>query len=531
MRGADLLAKTMVKAGVTTVFSLSGNQIMPLYDALYDTDIRIIHTRHEAAAVYMAEAYAQLTGKFGVALVTAGPGFANALGALYSPKMSETPVVLLSGDSPVSLDNRGAFQAMAQSEMSHPLVKSAERPVHAEELGISFAAAVSMAQSGRKGPVHLALPQDVLTGEVTNPLPPDINSFAPIRTVMRNDDIDFILAAFRSAQRPLVITGPRMSKVREGDLGKNLAISVGVPVVNIESPRGLKDPAIGAFSAVLDQADLVVFLGKPVDYAIGFATAQLVPAERIVVVNADDAVFDQAQTNLEDRLTRNILAEPVEFAKKLISQASNDGHNSEWMELVQHAVAKRITAPEDGTILPHHVAQIVQKIMQEEPNPILICDGGEFGQWTQAHTHTDRRVFNGMSGAIGAAVPYAIAAKTAEPDASVVALLGDGTAGFYLAEFETAAREGLAIVAIIGNDCRWNAEHMLQVREYGPDRTHSCDLNPNARYDLVALALGCDGEQVTELSQLEPAIRNALKSGKPTCIDVRITGVAAPVVG
>jgi len=109
MRGADLVARTLSKAGVEVIFTLSGNQIMPIFDACIDAGIRLIHTRHEGAAVYMAEAYAQLTGRVGVAMTTAAPGFASGLGPLYTARMSESPIILLSGDSPLCQDGKGAF--------------------------------------------------------------------------------------------------------------------------------------------------------------------------------------------------------------------------------------------------------------------------------------------------------------------------------------------------------------------------------------------------------------------------------------
>ena len=162
MNGAGLLVDTLVRAGVRRIFSLSGNQIMPVYDACIDVDLSIVHVRHESAAVHMADAWAQITGEIGVALVTAGPGFANALSALFSARHSESPVLLLSGDSPVAADGNGAFQEMPQIDLVRPLVKTARRPGRAGRIGHDVAAAIACARSGRPGPVHVALPFDVL---------------------------------------------------------------------------------------------------------------------------------------------------------------------------------------------------------------------------------------------------------------------------------------------------------------------------------------------------------------------------------
>ena len=141
----------------------------------------------------------------------------------------------------------------------------------------------------------------------------------------------------------------------------------------------------------------------------------------------------------------------------------------------------------------------------------------------------ERRLIPGVAGSIGASIPMAIAARTVERRAPVFAVLGDGTFGFHMAEFETAARRSLPFIAIVGTDARWNAEYNLQVRDYGPNRAVGCDLTP-ARYDLVAAALGGHGELVESVDELPGAIERSLASGKPACINVMIESTPAPVV-
>jgi acetolactate synthase-1/2/3 large subunit len=142
---------------------------------------------------------------------------------------------------------------------------------------------------------------------------------------------------------------------------------------------------------------------------------------------------------------------------------------------------------------------------------------------------TDRRIINGVAGAIGPAIPSAIAAKLHSPDAPVIIAMGDGTFGFHMAEFDTALRYNIPFVAVVGNDARWNAEYQIQLREFGKERAKHCELLPT-RYDLVAKALGGFGELVTEAKDLPGALECAHCSGKPACINVMIEGVAAPVI-
>ncbi|MCD0506140.1 thiamine pyrophosphate-binding protein, partial [Bordetella petrii] len=161
-RGADALARSIRAAGVTRVFTLSGNHIMPVFDAALSADIELVHVRHEAAAVHMADAWARLTGEPGVALVTGGPGHANAVSALYTAQMSESPVVLLSGHAPNRQAGWGAFQEMDQAAMAAPVTKASWAVSAAGAMGADFARACRVARSGRPGPVHLSLPTDAL---------------------------------------------------------------------------------------------------------------------------------------------------------------------------------------------------------------------------------------------------------------------------------------------------------------------------------------------------------------------------------
>jgi len=158
---------------------------------------------------------------------------------------------------------------------------------------------------------------------------------------------------------------------------------------------------------------------------------------------------------------------------------------------------------------------------------VLVVDGGEFGQWAQAGLEAEIRLINGPAGSIGSAIPMALGAKVAHPERQIVAVLGDGTFGFHGFELDTALRAGLPLVAVVGNDARWNAEHQLQLQHYGAERTVGCDLRLS-RYDQLATALGGHGEFVEDPVDLDAALSRAVKSRAPACVNVVIDGVAAP---
>ncbi len=176
--GAHLLVDAFETAGINKIFTLSGNHIMPVYDAIFESNIDLIHTRHEGAAVHMADAWARLTGEVGIALVTGGPGHANAVSALYTAAMAESPLVLLSGHAPIGQLGKGAFQEMNQADIAAPLTKASWVCQKVEDVGADLAKAIRIAKSGRPGPVHLSLPTDVLESVLpSNAISPKAESF------------------------------------------------------------------------------------------------------------------------------------------------------------------------------------------------------------------------------------------------------------------------------------------------------------------------------------------------------------------
>ena len=531
MRGADLLVKTLSNAGVEVIFTLSGNQIMPVFDACLDAGIRLIHTRHEGAAVYMAEAYAQLTGKLGVALITAAPGFASGLGPLYMARKSETPVLLLSGDSPVAQDGMGAFQELDQVAITRPLTKFSDRPKQAADLGATAAKAIRIATSGRPGPVQLALAFDVLNADPGDTPVPTAADCAAVSSPPDDAAVAALLDALATARRPVILTGPLQNRTRADGRLEKLADAVDVPVVCMESPRGLNDPSLGDIKSALAQADVIVSLGKDMDFTTGFAKSPAVAENvKFLMVDPDAGLLTRAKRALGGRMVLEHRADAPAAAKALIAAGRGGNSRAAWRDEVAAAIAARQDAPAPSPGAAMHPAQLfqaVQKVLDTTDDPILIVDGGEAGQWAQACLSAPTRMINGPSGAIGGCLCYAVAAKVARPDATVVVVMGDGTAGFHFAEFETAHRYGADFVAVIASDARWNAEYQIQLRDYGPDRLYECELD-NTRYDLAAAGFGCHGEHADDPGDLDAALSRALNSGKPTCLVAEIEGVPAP---
>jgi acetolactate synthase-1/2/3 large subunit len=373
----------------------------------------------------------------------------------------------------------------------------------------------------------LSLPSDLLEAKVPGALEalPKIDMRKPgsvTSTVLRKT-----VQILAQASRPLIIAGPSMGRNARWKKVEQLAQITGIPALPMESPRGANDPWLHAAREYLKQADVVLLLGKRLDYSVRFGASF---AERCRFIQIDPQARPVTK---ENPVFTSIEGDPAVVVGHLIREARKyTWPHGAWKSEVTEA---RNTTPAEweslrrSTAQPVHplrVCAAVQPFLDQ--GGVLVCDGGEFGQWTQAGLEASCRVINGLSGSIGSALPLAMAARLVHSERHVFVTLGDGTFGFHALEFDTAVRCKLPFIAIVGNDACWNAEHQLQVRQYGAERAIGCGLL-RSRYDQLVQALGGHGEFVQHPDELTPALTRAVQSGLPACINVAIDGVAAPV--
>lgn len=531
MKASTALIKVLKSEGVETIFALSGNQIMVLFDACLNEGIRIIHVRHEAAAVYMAEAYARTTGRIGVAMVTAGAGLCNAIAPLFTATQSQTPILLLSGDSEAELDGKGSFQEIDQVKITCSLTKYSKRIKMTKNLIPTVLKAIRFAKDGVPGPTHLALPADILNAELTEPFTRLKQDYKSVQDV--KEPSTKLKKAFASADRPLIIVGPFLGMPQYLEKLINLEMQLNVPVVMMESPRGFNDPRLGNIKSMISLADLVIVIGKPIDFTLSYGSVEIFneDVEWFAYIGSFE-LLTKAASNLGNRLKEAENIAPlatIYMLQKLKHARRGDG---KWGASLRKAIERRdfsISKNQKnyGELNSFTFVSTIDKILSSRDDVIAISDGGEIGQWVQSFLTRYLVMINGTSGAIGGSLSYAMAIKLTHPKKNVLTFMGDGTIGFHLAEFETAVRENLPVIAVIGNDLKWNAEVKIQELEFGPDRVFACGLT-NARYDEVAIALGGHGEYVTSIDELSGAFQRAFLSKKPTCINVRINGLDAP---
>ncbi len=531
------MAAMLEGAGVSRVFTLSGNHIMPIFDALLSTGIEIIHVRQEAACVHMADAWGRLTGEVGVALVTGGQGHANGAAALFTALAAESPVLLLSGHAGLGDLGRGAFQELAQADMARPMCKASWTATSVATLAGDLELAMRTAREGRPGPVHLSLPVDILEAAALNPIPvpvPDETLKVDARRAPAAL-LEAVVQQLSTSERPLIVCGPALCTEAGRRAMRELEHASGYPVIGMESPRGLNDPALGSFAEIVAAVDLLCLVGKPLDFTLKFGEAPAVsPSCGFVVIDPDPALVARVSRAHPGRLLACGVADPGPVLAQLAARLASKLRLSAWQSHVRDALA---FAPPDweqakgaqGRLHPVELCRAVADFLDRHPSGTLVCDGGEVGQWPQALIKSPRRLINGVSGTIGASIPFAITAKMLAPAHPVVAVLGDGTFGFHMAEFDTAVRYNVPIIAVVGNDARWNAEYQIQVRSYGVERARHCDLLAT-RYDQVVTALGGFGALARTPTELADALEAAHASGKPACINAMIEGVPAPTI-
>lgn len=533
-RGSDALVSSLIAGGVTHVFALSGNHIMPVFDSLVDWQhkIQLVHVRHEASTVHMADAFARVSGKVGIALVTGGPGHANALPALYTALMADSPVVLLSGHAPTHLLGQGAFQEMPQADMASHVCKASWMCARSDDVAADIAKAIRLALSGRPGPVHVSLPFDVLEQPAERPAIAPCEYFPTVVELEETDSHSIVQMLF-SAQRPLVLVGPALLANDGRALLDAFQLRTSIPTIGMESPRGVADASLGKLSHVLSSSDVVLLLGKRVDFTLRHGQALSTTAV-VVQIDADAGVRALSERAFGPRLAQFVCASPNVALQRLLTDAPRREETA-WSKEANDLLSFRppswaaISSAQgnDSPMHPLEMMQAVKEALDADSNAVLVCDGGEVGQWAVARLQARHRVINGPAGAIGVALPFAIGASFAAGGARVIAVSGDGAAGFSIMEMDTAVRCKLPVLLVIGNDAKWNAEHQIQLREYGPQRTFGCQLLPT-RYGDVAVALGADGVNVEQASELPDAVRRGVSCVGPFCLNVMINSVCAP---
>ncbi len=530
---AAWVARFLRARGVDRIFGLQGGHIQPIWDHVARQGIRIIDVRHEAAAVHMAHAHAELTGALGVAMATAGPGVTNTVTAMANASLARAPVLLIGGCTSRPQANMGPLQDIPHVDILRPVTRTARTARVAEQAvrELDEAAARAMGDAGEPGPVYIEIPTDVLRTSVPRQLLLDEWMAAKPPRVLPPNAADIALAVdvLWSARRPLVITG-RGARGAGGELVRLLDAS-GALYLDTQESRGLvpaDHPAVvGAMrAAAMTDADVVLLIGRKLDYQLGYGSPAVFPHARFIrIADTVGELIDNRRGQPE------IMAAPALALQAMLAAAGNRRSNVDaaWAEALRRKHHERMAASSaaketvgtDGKIHPRAIFDAITAVA--DPDHIAIADGGDLLSFARVGLASRTYMDPGAFGCLGVGVPFAIAAALAFPERQVISVNGDGAFGFNAMEIDTAVRHGARAVFIVSNNAAWNIERYDQEANYG-GRVVGTTLR-HSDYAAMARALGAHGERVEDPAKLADALRRALGNA-PALVDV-VTSQAA----
>jgi acetolactate synthase I/II/III large subunit len=520
--------------GVTTMFTLSGGHVFPLYDGAVKADppLRLVDVRHEQTAVFAAEGIARLTRTAGLAVVTAGPGVTNSVSAVTGAWFNGAPVVVLGGRAPDYLWGKGALQELDHVPLLAPVTKRAWTEHAVAGVAGSVDEAFRLALTPHRGPVFCDFPLEAIFGAETVDLPPDAGRI-PAAAPPDADDVAAVATLLRASRRPVLVLGSDVWLGGGETAARECAEALSLPVITNGQargvlPRGHSLLVTRARSTALAEADLVIVVGVPLDFRLKYGSFGPKDAPAKVVHVADSPAGIAAHGPLAASAAGDLTAFFAAVTDAWGTQLAGD---PDWLARLRETA--RASAEADAPLLaseadPIHPMRVYGELLKVlADDAVVIGDGGDFVSFAGRLVEPakpGRWLDPGPYGCLGTGLGYAIAARLAHPSSQVALMLGDGAAGLSLMDADTLVRHNLPVVMIVGNNSAWGLEKEPMRAIYGYDV--AADLRPGTRYDEVVRALGGAGELVDSPAQLGPALGRAFASGVPYLINV-ITDVAA----
>jgi acetolactate synthase I/II/III large subunit len=528
---AALIARVLRARGVERAFGLCGGHIMPVWMRLDFEGIAIIDVRDERAAVHMAQAHAEVTGRLGVALVTAGPGVTNAMTGIANAHASRAPVLVLSGRPPRAQETRGALQDIDHTRLVGAITRFActvREPSHAART-LDEAIGCAQGERGASGPAFIDFPTDVLRAEIpsTSQMAEYIRPKVRTASLPEADAVAHAADLMLSAKRPLVISGRGARGA--ADALAHFLDRMEVAYLDTGESRGLvpdDHPAIVASmrSKVMKDADLVVTIGRKLDFQLAYGSPAVFENARFVrIADNEDELRDNRRGVVE------LLADPAKTLSAVIEAAGKrvPARDYAWLSEIRKGHRDRaakmrdtmMNAPagSDGRMHPNRLLASLQESLP--PDAIVIVDGGDFLSFARVGLAAKTVLDPGPFGCIGIGVPYGIAAALACPNRPVLVATGDGAFGFNAIELDTAVRHRANVVFVVANNGAWQIEAHDQRVTYGKVVGTRLQFLDHA---AMARAFGMHAERVEKAEELPDAIERAF-ANRPALIDAIVT--------
>lgn len=535
IHGGQLVAKMLKAEGVEYLFALSGGHIDPIFQGCRDEGIQVIDTRHEQVAVFMAEGWAWLTGKPGVAAVTAGPGVTNAVTGLWNAYAKCSPIVVFGGRSPLREFEWGSLQDMDSLSLASTVTKWARSGYETKRIPEYVGMAFRQAMSGRPGPAYLEFPSDILYAKVeesTVRLPQNYRTSAKPQGDLQliQEAVELLL----EAKRPLVVVGNGVTWSGAVPALQEFLDLLKIPCTGAPGVLPADMPYYQGFlsrrrrSVSASEADVVLLLGARLDFTRSYGRAPTFHEDSRWIQVDIEATEIGRNRPIDVGIVGDVRAVLLQMMQAIRAR-SNTADTSAWLEKCDEDTKERERQLDELMSLdsiPIHPARLCREIRDFlDRDATIVVDGGDASLWGFRVLRTYRpRHFLGLlpTGTLGMGSGYAMAARLARPDEQVLLFSGDGSFGLNAMEFDTMVRHKLPIVAVISNDTAWGMMVRDQ-KQWGPDRIIGTELG-FVRYDKMVQALGGYGEVVEKPDDIRPALERAFSSGLPACINVRVSG-------
>jgi acetolactate synthase-1/2/3 large subunit len=536
LKGTDIFIKYLKEEGVEVIFGYPGGSALPIYDALYDADIRHVLVRHEQGAAHAADAYARATGKVGVCLATSGPGATNLVTGIANAYMDSVPMVAFTGQVAVSMIGKDAFQEVDITGITLPITKHNYLVKDTRDLARVIKEAFFIARTNRPGPVLVDLPRDVMTREIEFS-EESVNMSLRGYRVLKNPNAGQVVMAAKAieeAKRPLIYAGGGVISSGASPELKELAEKMEIPVTTTLM-------AMGSFPAnshlylgmlgmhgtryanyAISECDLLIAVGARFDDRVTGNLASFAPQAQVIHIDIDAAEIGK---NVLSHIP--IVGDVKQVLREIIHRIKARPERTEWHELIdrwkEDFPLTYGESPEDDSIMPQYVIEKIYDIT--DGKAIITTEVGQHQMWTAQYykfIHPRTFITSGGLGTMGFGLPAAIGAQIGCPGRKVINIAGDGSIQMNIQELCTAVEQKLPIVI-----CILNNQYLGMVRQWQQlfyeGRYSYTDISLQPDFVRLAEAYGAVGMRVTRMSEVEPALRKALQeTERPVVIDFRV---------
>ena len=537
--GGHLVAKALKQEGVDTIFTLCGGHIIDIYDGCLDEGIRIIDVRHEQTAAHAADGYARQTGRLGCVVTTAGPGCTNAATGVATAFRSESPILHIGGQSSLTQHKMGSLQDLPHVDMMTPITKFASGVFSTERVADMITMAARECFSGAYGPSYLEIPRDILDAEVPveKAVVPQPGSYrASVKSIGDPADIEKLAELLVKAERPAVLLGQQVWSSGGHEEAIGFVRTLDIPAYMNGASRGLlpqSDPHHfdRTRSDAFKNADVILIVGTPFDFRMGYGKRISREATLVQIDQSYATVGKNRDISLGLAGDPGaILAAVTQAASGRIDKGARQ-QRQKWMAELREIEAAKLEklmpmfTTDQSPIHPYRLAYEINEFLGEDT--IYIGDGGDIvtisaqavrprnpGQWMDP----------GALGSLGVGTGFSMAAKLAHPNKEVVCLYGDGAFGMTAFDMETAQRFGAPYLAVIGNNSAMNQIRYGQLAKYGEERGDIGNKLGDVPFSKFGEMIGGYGEEVSEASQIQPALQRArdaiAKTGRCAVVNV-----------